>query len=67
MSYLPAASITPQGQLTIFDGNGTQTYNLALSTDWELDISLRTLEIMEKVGESTETIGHRLQTGHYPA
>ena len=41
LAYLPAASITPQGQLTNFDGNGSQTYNLALSADWELDIAGR--------------------------
>lgn len=41
LAYLPAASITPQGQLSNFDGNGTQTYNLALSADWELDIAGR--------------------------
>lgn len=41
LAYLPSASVTPQGQLSRFDGNGTQTYNLALSADWELDIAGR--------------------------
>lgn len=39
LSYLPSVSLTPQGTLTSLDGNKpSQTYNLAVSADWEIDL-----------------------------
>ena len=39
LAYLPSVSLTPQGTIKSIEGNSpTKTYNLAASTDWELDI-----------------------------
>lgn len=39
LAYLPSATLTPQGTLTSVDGSKTtKTYNLAVSTEWELDV-----------------------------
>lgn len=39
LAYLPSVSLTPQGTLTSTDGSKTtQTYNLAISADWEIDL-----------------------------
>lgn len=41
LSYLPSVSLTPQGTLTSLDGNKpSKTYNLAVSADWEIDLSV---------------------------
>lgn len=42
LAYLPSVSLTPQGQISSFDGGKlNKTYNLALSANWELDIAKR--------------------------
>lgn len=42
LAYLPSVSLTPQGQLSSYDGRAaTKTYNLALSAEGELDIAGR--------------------------
>lgn len=39
LSYLPAISFSPQGTITSIDGNKTSnTYNIAVAADWEIDI-----------------------------
>lgn len=39
-AYLPSVSLAPQGQLSSFDGSSAaETYSLALSAEWEIDIA----------------------------
>lgn len=42
MAYLPSLSLTPQGQVSTYDGSrAAKTYNIALSAEWELDLAGR--------------------------
>ena len=39
LAYLPSATLSPQGQLSSFDGSKpAKTYNIGASAEWELDI-----------------------------
>lgn len=37
-AFLPSLSITPQGSISTFNGSTSKTYNLSLSSSWEIDI-----------------------------
>lgn len=36
-AFLPSLSLTPEGQLSSFDGTTTKTYSLGASASWEID------------------------------
>lgn len=43
LSYLPSFTLSPEGSISSFSGNTTKTYNLPLTTQWEIDLSGRML------------------------
>lgn len=66
LSYLPSVSLTPQGTLTSLDGNKpSQTYNLAVSADWEIDLFGKLLNAKrgaQAALEQSETYRQAVQT-----
>ncbi len=38
LAFLPSFAISPQGSVSSFNGNGSQTYSIPLNMSWEIDI-----------------------------
>lgn len=38
LAFLPSFALAPQGTLSRFDGNGSETYSLPVTASWELDL-----------------------------
>ena len=39
LSYLPSFILSPEGGISSFDNNTIKTYNLPITTQWEIDLS----------------------------